>query len=237
MSHQVTIERPRSVAFGILLIAGIVTGIFTSLPALESPDYLENLVHMKSGIYLAAVFQALMAGVYGAIAVILYPLIAMEDPGKARGYLVFRGIGTAFLFLGIVTLLLFEPLGAYVAQSRGSGMVPSEDPALLGSLLRQGRDWLNHIGMVLPWSIGGGILYLSFLGSRIIPPWMAWAGLVSSAASIIATGLYMVGLIEIVTPAYFALTLPTAVLEICLAFYVLLRGFRVPDSQTKGALV
>ncbi|NJN17086.1 MAG: DUF4386 domain-containing protein [Oscillochloris sp.] len=222
LRHPETTRQTASM-FGALLIAAIVCGVLNSVPALEASDYLETLAAHESRILVAVFFQAAMAVIYVAIAVIMYPLVRIDSRNSALAYVTFRSIGAGFLFVGIVTLLLLLALGRRLAQA---GAPAAADAALIGGLLRQGRDWLNHIGMILPWSIGGLFLYRAFLRTGVIPRWLAIWGLVGTALTLVATILYMLDQIQIVTVAYFALNAPTALLEVTLAVYLIARGFQ-----------
>jgi len=225
MSRRQTLElnRRTAIAFGMLLITAIVSGILNSVPTIEEPDYLVKLQSIEPRVLIAVFFQALMAIIYVAIAVITYPIVKMDSQRSAIAYLVFRVTGAAFLFVGIVTLLLFLTLGRQFAQADAANVASLE---IVGALLRQTRDGLNHIGMILPWSIGGFFLYKAFLRTGLIPRWMSIWGLVGVALTLVATILYMLDQIQLVTIAYFALNMPTAFFEITLAVYLIARGFR-----------
>lgn len=96
----------------------------------------------------------------------------------------------------------------------------------MGELLRRGRDILNHIGMILPWSIGGLILYYSFHKTNIVPRWLSLWGLVGSTLTLASTLLLMLNTIEMATPGYFLMNAPTVLFEVSLAVYLMTRGFR-----------
>lgn len=215
-------NRRTAITFGVFLIAGIISGILNSVLEIEAPDYLEKLASIESRILVAVFFQAVMAIIYVAIAVITYPIVKMDSRNGALAYFAFRVIGAAFLFVGIVTLLLLLALGHLFAQAIAPNVADFE---MIGTLLRQGRDWLNHIGMILPWSIGGVFLYLAFLRTKLIPRWLSIWGLVGTALTLVATILYMLDQIQIVTTIYFALNAPTGTFEITLAIYLITRGF------------
>jgi len=224
------INRQTAVTFGLLLIAAIISGIFSSVPGIELDDYMTKLQAIEPEILIAVLFQALMAVIYVAITVISYPIVCMDSQKSALAYLAFRVIGASFLFIGIVTLLLFIPLGNQFAQTDINNR---EQLEVAGDLLRHTRDWLNHIGMILPWSIGGLFLYKAFLKTGLIPRWMSLWGLIAVVLTLLATILYMLGQIELVTVTYFALNIPTALLEITLAIYLIARGFRqIPSPAT-----
>jgi len=215
-------ERKTAIFIGILLIAAIGFGILNSIPALERPDYLTELAAITPRVLIAVFFQAAMACVYLCIAALFYPVIKKYNEALAAGYFGFRIIGAAFLFVGIVSLLLLLTL----SQS----FVSAVNPDLLyfqttGELLRIGRDLMNHIGMILPWSLGGLILYYSIYKIKLVPGWLSVWGIASSALTVISTFMLMLGVINIVTPIYFLLNMPTALFELTLAIFLIIRGF------------
>ena len=224
--------RRTATAFGIFMIAAIVCGVLSSVPAIEAPDYLERLETSASRILVAVFFQAAMATLYVAIAVVMYPIVKLYSRSGALAYLTFRSVGAAFLYAGIVTLLLLLALGRLHGQADTARV---ENLALIGALVRQARDWLNHIGMILPWSIGGVFLYVAFFRTKLIPWWISIWGLLATASTLLATMLYMFDQLEIVSVSYLAMNLPTALFEITLALYLIVRGFR--KEQMEGLSV
>ena len=227
------INRKTAVTFGALLIAALVCGVFSSVPAIDEADYLSKLASIEPRLFAAVIFQAMMAIVYVAIAVITYPIVKVDSRTGALAYFAFRVTGAAFLFVGIVTLLLL------LAASHQYSVADAAHAASLetaGGLIRQMRDWLNHIGMVLPWSIGGLFLYRSFLTTRVIPQWMSIWGLIATTSTLVATVLYMLDRIQLVTITYFALNIPTALLELILAGYLITRGFRSVSFSSPRSL-
>lgn len=215
-------NRKTAITFGIFLITGIILGILNSVPALEYPDYLIKLSSIKMQVLMAVFFQFAMATIYVCIAVLLFPIIKKYNERLALGYFGFRIIGAAFLFVGIVSLLLL----LFISQSFVTAGQPNPSYfQAIGQLLRAGRDWMNHIGMILPWSLGGLILYYSFFRMKLIPEWLSVWGIIGSTLTLIATFLFMFELIEIVTPIYFIMNTPTALFELVLAVFLIVKGF------------
>ncbi|WP_277750900.1 DUF4386 domain-containing protein [Anaerobacillus alkaliphilus] len=217
----------------MLLITGIIFGILSSVPALEQPDYLTKLSTIKGQVLLAAFFQFIMAAVYVCIAVLLYPTIKKYNEGLALSYFGFRIIGAVFLFIGIIFLLLL----LFISQRFVIEVQP--DPSrfqTIGELLRVGRDWINHIGMILPWSIGGLILYYCFFRMKLIPKWLSIWGLIGYTSTLIATILLFFDIIKIVSPIYLIMNTPTALLELILAVYLIVNGFNPYIKQKGGTL-
>ncbi len=216
------ISRRTAVAFGILLIASMGAGIFSSVPALEKADYLMRLPSLEGEILRAVFFQAVMAVLYVTIAVITTPLVGVLGRHAARAYLVFRATGAIFLFAGIATLLLFLTLARAIS---GADSATASYMDVTGALLRHGRDALNHITVILPWTVGTFLLYASFLKSRLIPRWISLWGVAAAVLTMGATLLYMVEAVPLVSVPYFALNAPTALGEIILALHLVIRGF------------
>jgi branched-subunit amino acid transport protein AzlD len=197
-------DRRTAITFGVLLILGILFGILNTVPELEYPDYLVTLSSIKTKV-------------------LLYPVIKKYDNAIALGYFGFRIIGAAFLFLGIVSLLAL----LFLSQSFVSaGQLNSSYFQTMGELLRAGRDWMNHIGMILPWSLGGLILFYCLFRMKLVPQWLSIWGIIGSLLTLMATFLLMFDVIKIVTPTYFIMNTPTALLELTLALYLIIKGFK-----------
>ncbi|HOV14679.1 MAG TPA: DUF4386 family protein [Spirochaetota bacterium] len=131
-----------SIFYGVLLITGIVFGILNTVPALEYSDYLTKLSLIKTQVLIAVFFQFAMASVYVCITVLLYPIVKKYSERIALGYFGFRIIGAMFLFIGIISLLLLLFL-SQIFNTAGNPV--SSYFQTIGELLRNGRDWMNHI--------------------------------------------------------------------------------------------
>lgn len=208
--------------FGFLLIAGLIFGIFSSVPAIEHPDYLTKLAANRWQVLGAVFCQLAMACVYTFIAVLLFPFIKKYDEKMALGYFGFRIIGAVFLFGGIVTLLLLLALSDSLSAAKQQDLYYFQTTGLL---LRQIRDWMNHLAAILPWTIGGLILYYCLKKMKLIPFWLAAWGLTGSFLTLVSTLLLLFDLIKIITPIYIILNAPMALFELILAVFLISKGF------------
>jgi hypothetical protein len=98
---------------------------------------------------------------------------------------------------------------------------------------------MNHVGMILPWCLGGLILYYCLFKMQLVPKWLLIWGFVGSFLTIIVTLMLMLGFIKIVTPTYFLMNAPTAFFELSLAVYLLVKGFNpiiVYSNERSGQL-
>lgn len=172
-----------------------------------------------------------MAVVYVTITVLLYPIIKDYNKSLAAGYFGFRMIGSGFLFVGIGSLLLLLWLSQ---SSAATGKADTSYFEVIAELLRQGRDIQNHIGMILPWSIGGFILYYCLYKIRLIPRWLSIWGAIGSTLTLLATVLLMLNIIKLVSPVYFVLNAPIAVCEMVLAILLISRGFNPVEIKSNN---
>jgi len=80
--------------------------------------------------------------------------------------------------------------------------------------------------MPLILSAGNLMFYAILHQSELVPRWLSLLGFISTVLSgILASLLLMFGVIYIITPTYITLALPTALLEIVLAVWLIIKGF------------
>ncbi|MDL4842435.1 DUF4386 domain-containing protein [Aquibacillus rhizosphaerae] len=222
-------SRRTATVLGLLLIFSFVSGLLSSVPALEKSDYLVNLSELEAHVLIATFFQAAMAVIYVSIAVILYPFIKKYSKSLAMGYFGLRVIASGFLFAAIAPLLLL----LWVSQSYVIGEAGASYFELIAELLRQGRDILNHIAMILPWSIGGLILYFCLYKIKLVPRWLCLWGIIGYTLTLVATLLLMLNVITLMNPIYFILNAPIALCEMILAIYLIVRGFNPIEINSR----
>ncbi|MBF9016341.1 MULTISPECIES: DUF4386 domain-containing protein [unclassified Oceanispirochaeta] len=215
-------SRKLSIAIGCLIITSLIAGILSSVPALEKPDFLITLGSKNVQVLIAVFFQSIMAVSYTFIAALLYPIVKKYSENAAIGYFSFRIIGAGFLYIGIVTLL---SLLFFSKSFISAGQTEAAFYHTTSELIRLVRDWLNHAGLILPWSIGGLILYHSLYKIKIIPEWLSIWGIISSFLTMIITFLFIMDLVKITSVMYFAFNMPAAFFEITLAVFLLVKGF------------
>lgn len=205
-----------------MIITSIIAGILSSVPALEKPDFLTTLASKNGLVLIAVFFQSIMAIAYTLIAALLYPIVKKISKNAAIGYFSFRIIGAVFLYMGIATLLSL----LFLSKSYITSDLP--DAAyyqMTSELIRVIRDWLNHAGLILPWSMGGLILYHSLYKTELLPKWLSIWGIAASSLTIIITFLFILDFVKVASVMYFAFNIPTAFFEMTLAVYLLVKGF------------
>lgn len=207
---------------GFLLIAGMLAGIFSVAPVVDSTGYLREAAAKPVQVMVAAIFQFVMSLAYLGIAILLYPLLKKIGSSLSVGFLSFRIIAASLVIIG--TLILLSILGL----SQEFVKMPSQDsllPEIVGAVLKIVRDYINHVFMILVLCIGNFMFYILLLRSRLIPPWLSVWGLLGNSLSVIASLLILFQQMEIITTEYLLLNVPTAIQELTLAIWLIVKGF------------
>lgn len=217
---------------GALFIIGTAAGLLSIAPAVDAPDYLTGIAENSRKVLAAAFFQFVMAAAYLGFAMSLYPILRKHNEGIAFGFVGFRFMAGVFNVVGVIGILLLLTLSQDYIKS---GISDSSYYQLVGGLLRAGRDFVNHVAMVLAQSVGGMLYYYIFYQAKLVPRWLSGWGMVGAAMAIAASFFVMFRFIEIITPIYIALNLPVAVQEMTLAIWLLVRGFSPVAVASKPA--
>jgi len=151
-------NRKLEIIAGILFITGMVAGILSVAPAIDSPDFLIQASANANQVIVGAIFQFIMSIVYLGIAITLYPILRKFNNSLALGFLSFRIIASVFIIIGVISLLLLLILSQEFVKA---GPPDSSYFQTLGDLLRIGRDLVNHVAMILALSIGNLMFFLT----------------------------------------------------------------------------
>lgn len=205
---------------GVFIIAGIVSGLWSIAPAVDSADFLTEAAAHAGEVRSAAIFQVLMSLFYLGFAVLLFPLIKRFGQGLALGFLCLRVIAVILSLLGtilLISLLLLSEKSIQLAAV-------SESLKTVGNVLKDSRDLVNHFFMVLALALGNIFFYFLLLRSRLIPIWISIWGLGGNILSALAGLLLFFGIFKVITPEYLIMNIPTALQEIIFALWLIIRG-------------
>lgn len=110
----------------------------------------------------------------------------------------------------------------------------TSEAEIIGSVLRSTRDYINHVFMILFLCIGNLMFYILLLRSKLIPKWLSIWGLFGNSLSVVASLLVLFQVIEIITSEYLALNVPTAIQELILGIWLMIKGFNKRPLETGG---
>ncbi|WP_459212139.1 DUF4386 domain-containing protein [Aquimarina rhabdastrellae] len=207
---------------GLLFIAAMIAGILSVAPSIDSTKYLTEAAANSNNVIVDAFFQFMMSLAYLGVAILLYPILKKFDGSLAIGFLSFRIIAATLVIFGTILLLSILALShEFVYNSPQSAL----DLKALGNVLKIKRDYINHVFMVLVLCIGNLMLYVLLIKSNLVPIWLSIWGLLGTLFSGIASILILFQSIDIITPEYIILNIPTAILELVLGIWLILYGF------------
>ncbi|WP_321345190.1 DUF4386 domain-containing protein [uncultured Draconibacterium sp.] len=212
---------------GLLILVGIIAGIFSVAPSIDSIDYLTEASKNSNQIIVATIFQFILSLTYIGFAILIYPIIKNFSTSMSIGFLSFRIMAVSVSVIGIILLL------AILALSNSFVQNTAQDPAIfasIGNILKNTRDGINHIFMVLLLCGGNFFLYILFLKAKLVPIWLSIWGVFGIVLSIMSGVLLLFGLVEVITVEYLVLNVPTALFEIVLGFWLLIKGFNLKIS-------
>ncbi|PYI50889.1 DUF4386 domain-containing protein [Paenibacillus flagellatus] len=220
--------RRSAVIAGVLLIAGFVTGIGSVVPVIDGADYLVEASANGSQVLIGAFFQLLMVAAYAGIPILLYPILRKHNQGLALGSVAFGIIAGVFIIIGVIVLLLLLTLSQEFAKGGAPNISYFQ---VLGGLLREGRDLVNHVATTLSFVWAMFLFNRIFYQARLVPRWLSVWGLLGSALSIAASLLFMIRFIGL-DAAYMMLNIPIAFQQLVLAIWLIGKGFNPTERDS-----
>lgn len=118
-----------------------------------------------------------------------------------------------YILFGFICLLMLLSLSQEFVRE---GTPDSPYYQTLGDLLRSGRDFVNHIGMILTLSVGSLMFYFLLYLTELIPRWLSCGGILGTIFTMFAS---------LLTATYIALNLPLIIFERVLAIWFIAKGF------------
>ena len=224
-------NRRRTAIAGVLVIVGMIAGALSIVPVLEEPDYLVLISTHESEVILGAGFQFIMIPAYVGFALCLYPTVRIGNEALSLGFVGFRLIAGMFHFVGVILLPLFLVLGQEFVQAGGSD---ASSIAVLGELLRAGRDLVNHVALIISLSIGDLLLFYILYQSRLVPRWLSAWGIIGTGLTMLASFFVLFRLVDVVTPLYLGMNAPLALQSLVLAMWLITRGFDTSSLELVG---
>jgi hypothetical protein len=215
-------DRKSAIIAGVLFIIGTVAGVLSVVSVIEDPDFLIKVSANENQVLRGAFFQFIMAAVYVGIAITLYPILRKYNEGLALGFAGFRIIAGVFHIIGVISLILLLTLSREFVKAGASDLSYFQT---LGGLLRAGRDFVNHVAMILALSLGCFMFYYLLYQTKLVPRWLSGWGLLGTALTISASLLLMFRLVGIMSTTYLGLNLPMALQEMVLAIWLIVKGF------------
>jgi hypothetical protein len=228
-----TIARVTGVLFLITYITSIPAAFVLYPPVLDDPRYIVG-AGADTSVRLGAFLELILIIANVGTAVVLWPVLKRVNEILALGFVTARVIESAFIAIGILSLLTVVALrqGAAAGADAGSLVTVGESLVTL-------HDWTFLLGPGFVVGVGNGLIlgYLMYR-SALVPRAMAVLGLVGGPL-IIASGIAVIlGLIEQGGLLQTIAVVPEFLWELSLGLWLTVRGFNPsaiarlkPESQ------
>jgi hypothetical protein len=216
---------------GLLFIITFVVSIPAALvlytPMLDHPNYIVG-AGADSRIALGALLEMILIVANIGTAVVLFPILKRQNESLALGYVTARVMESAFIAVGILSLL------AVVTLRQDAGAAGGDSLVMDGRSLVAIHDWTFLLGPGWVVGLGNGLLlgYLMYR-SGLVPRGMAMLGLIGGPL-IIASGTgVLFDVFESGSGPQVIATVPEFLWELSLGIYLIVKGFK-PSAITAG---
>ncbi|MFI5683084.1 DUF4386 domain-containing protein [Streptomyces sp. NPDC051636] len=225
-----TSTRRTAAVAGVLYFVTHVTSV-TAL-ALYGPVLDDDRFITGSGsdapVILGALLEVVLALAIVGTAVTLFPVVKRTNEAMALGYVGLRTLEAGVVAVGVVPLLAVVTLRHDLAAP--SGAVP------LGEAMVALHNWTFLVGPSLVCGTNTVLLARLLYRSRLVPRFIPVLGLVGGPLVFASGAVQMFGLIDQFSVGTALAAIPVFAWEICLAFFMLTKGFRAPaEAQPASA--
>jgi Domain of unknown function (DUF4386) len=206
--------------FIITFVVSIPPALFLYTPLLDHVHYIVG-AGADNRIALGALLEMILIIANIGSAVVLFPILRRQDETLAIAYVTARIIESAFIAVGILSVLAVVTLRQDVGASGGSSLVD------VGRSLVAIHDWTFLLGPGWVVGVGNGLIlgYLMYR-SGLVPRGMAMLGLIGGPLIILSGTAIMFNLFEPGSGPQVIATVPEFFWELSLGIYLIVKGFR-----------
>jgi hypothetical protein len=224
--------RNNALSAGILFVIADIAG-FLSVPIikplLDSPDYLIKVTEQRNPLVMAALFVVIMEIACSGIAIWLYPVLKKQNEALAFWSVGFRLMESVFGLVSVLGLLALLPLSQEFIKA---GTPDASYFQTLGTLIKSVRVFSTDFLMLFGWGMGAFLYNTLFFQTKLIPRWLSGWGM---AAILLHLASCLLVIFEIISPDFspiqLTLLIPSALQEIVLAIWLIVKGFN-PSAIT-----
>ena len=215
-------DRKTAIIAGILILIGMVAGMLSIVPSVESANFLTEVSSNKNQVLSGAFFQFTLVPIYIGFALVLYPILRKYSSSLAIGFVGFRIISSVFQIFGVIALPIFILLSQEFIDTSDSDTLYFQS---IGNVLKLGRDLTNHMGVMLATGLGNLILFYILYKTKLIPRWLSSWGLIDNILAMLSSFLILFRFIEVISSNFIILAIPLVIQEIILAIWLIVKGF------------
>ncbi len=158
-------------------------------------------------------------------AVALFPVVRRYDEGLAIGYVGLRTLEAGVIAAGVVSLLAVVTLRQHAGAAADPGALAAVSKGLVAV-----HNWTFLVGPDFICAADTFVLALLMWRSRLIPRVVAGLGLVGGPLLFASATAILFGAYKQVSLAGAVAPLPVFAWELGLAFFLIIKGFRIADA-------
>src|SRR5215210_288180 len=214
------IARVTGILFVITFITSIPAALVLYVPVLSNSDYITGAGGADNGVFLGATLELLLIIANIGTAVALFSILKRQNEILALGYVTARVVESAFIAVGILSLLTLVTLRQEAAGADAGSLLT------VGKSLVALHDWTFLLGPGFVVGVGNGLLlgYLMYT-SRLVPRAMAMLGLIAGPVIIASGTAVLFGVFEAGAVWQIIATIPEFFWELSLGIWLIVKGF------------
>ncbi|MFC1794764.1 DUF4386 domain-containing protein [Planctomycetota bacterium] len=211
---------------GVLFLTAFFTSMIGSVgfiePIINAPDYLINVDPNKTQLIIGVLLQLICAVAVVGIAVMLFPILKNHNKNITIGYLSFRIIESAIIFVSAISLLSLITLSQEYVNAEAPDASSFQT---LGTLAVAGHYWAFQMVIIVCGVAGLMFCYLLYQ-SKLIPRFISVLGIIGYPLSLVAPLLDMFGIIDTLHGPGLIMYIPGSIFEIILLpLWLIVKGF------------
>jgi hypothetical protein len=206
--------------FVITFIASIPPVLFLYGPLLDDPRYILGGGAADNGASLGALLEMILIIANIGTAIVLYPVAKRVNEILALGFVTARVIESAFIAVGIVSILTLVTLRQEAAGADAGALLA------VGQSLVAVHDWTFLLGPGFVVGVGNGLIlgYLMYR-SGLVPRGLAMLGLIAGPVLLARFVGILFGVFEPTSVLGSLMVVPEFIWELSLGIWLIVRGF------------
>jgi len=225
-------HRKNALGAGILFVIADIAG-FLSIPFLgflNNPDYLIKVAENRNQLVTGGLLILTMELACSGIAIWLYPVLKKQNEALALWAVGLRMIEVICGIVSAIGLLALIPLSQEFLKA---GTPDASFFQTLGAVIQTTRAWTRDVFMLFAWGLGALLYNYIFFQAKLLPRWLSGWGIVAILLHLASCLLTIFDIIGPSSPMQVFLLAPSALQEIVLAIWLIVKGF---DPSAVAAL-
>ena len=216
-----TIARVTGILFLITFATSIPPFVYHYVPVVDDPRYILGGGAADNGASLGAFLELILIIANIGTAVVLYPVVKRVNEILALGFVTARVIESAFIAVGILSVLSLVTLRQDATAGADAGSLLAVGQSLVAL-----HDWTFLLGPGFVVGIGNGLIlgYLMYR-SGLVPRGMALLGLIAGPVLLARFVGIVFGVFEPMSVLGSLMVVPEFLWELSLGIWLIVKGF------------